>query len=59
MWFNGPLKLIFKEALSTCSFPSEMKKKNIAPIHKKAISKSLKLTAQFHYFQYIGKYLKD
>ena len=29
-----PLKLIFKEALYTCSFPSEWKKKNIVPIIK-------------------------
>ena len=31
----GPLELIFKEALSTGLFPSNWKKGNIVPIHKK------------------------
>ena len=35
-----PLELIFKEALSTGLFPSNWKKGNIAPIHKKVLNKS-------------------
>ena len=35
-----PLEIIFKEALSTGLFPSEWKKGNIVPIHKKVINKS-------------------
>ena len=31
-----PLELIFKQSLGSGSFPSEWKKRNVAPIHKKA-----------------------
>ena len=39
---NGPLQLIFKEALSNGLFPSNWKKGNIAPIHKKGNKPILK-----------------
>ena len=45
-----PLEIIFKEALSNGLFPSEWKKENIVPIHKRVINKSYKTTAPFHYF---------
>ena len=55
-----PLEIIFKEALSTGLFPSEWKKGNIVPIHKKGDKQVLKkTTAPFHYFQFVGKFLKD
>ena len=38
----GPLQLIFKEALSNGLFPSNWKKGNIAPIHKKGNKPILK-----------------
>ena len=38
----GPLELIFKETLSTGSFPSNWKKGNIVPIHKKGDKQILK-----------------
>ena len=38
----GPLELIFKETLSTGFFPSNRKKENIVPIHKKGDKKFLK-----------------
>ena len=38
----GPLELIFKEALSTGLFPSNWKKGNIVPIHKKGDKQILK-----------------
>ena len=38
----GPLGLIFKEALNTGLFPSNLKKGNIVPIHKKGDKKILK-----------------
>ena len=38
----GPLELIFKESLSTGLFPSNWKKGNIVPIHKKGDKQILK-----------------
>ena len=38
----GPLELIFKEALSTGSFPSNWKKRNIVPTHEKGDREILK-----------------
>ena len=37
-----PLEIIFKEALSTGLFPSEWKKENIVPVHKKGGKQVLK-----------------
>ena len=37
-----PLKLIFKQAVESGSFPSEWKKGNIVPIHKKDDKQCLK-----------------
>ena len=38
-----PLEILFKEALSTDLFPSEWKKGNIVPIHKKGDKQVLKI----------------
>ena len=38
----GPLELVFKEALSTGLFPSNWKKGDIVPIHKKGDKQILK-----------------
>ena len=48
----GPLEPIFKEALSTGLFPSNWKKGNIVPIHKKGDKQTLK-----HYRPICGKLL--
>ena len=47
----GPPELIFKEALSTGLFPSNLKKGNIVPIHKKGHS----FIHSFIYFHLISK----
>ena len=49
--------MVFKQALPTGVFLSEWKKGNIVRIHKK--SKTLKIIAQFLYFRFLIKYLKD
>ena len=36
-----PLELIFNECISNCVFPSEWKKGNVVPIHKKNDSQCL------------------
>ena len=50
---------IFKQALLTGLFPSEWKKRNIVPIHKKVTNKILKIIDQFLYFRFLVKFLKD
>ena len=51
--------MIVKQALLTGVFPSEWKKGNIVPIHKKTTKKTLKVISQFLYFWFIVKHLKD
>ena len=55
----APLEIIFTQALLTGVFLSEWKKGNSAPIHKKVTNKILKIIAQFHYFRYVVKFLKN
>ena len=39
---NKPLAIIFKECVDTGIFPSEWKKGNIVPIHKKSDKQTMK-----------------
>ena len=55
-----PLKLIFEAAIRSGCFPDTWKKGNVIPVHKKE-SKNLgllKTIDQFHFYQYLVKYLK-
>ena len=52
-------EMVFKQALLTGVFPSEWKKGNIVPIHKKKDKKTLKIIVQFFYFRFVVQYLKD
>ena len=51
----GPLEIIFKEALSTGLFPSEWKKGNIVPIHKKGDKQVIKNYHPVSLFPIYGK----
>ena len=53
-----PTELIFKKALTTGVFPSELRKDNIVPFYKKDDKQYLKKTAQFLYFQSAEEFLK-
>ena len=54
-----PLKLIFQSCLESGKFPSECKKANMVPIHKKGDKQILKkTTGQYHYFLLLGKFLR-
>ena len=54
-----PLELIFRQVFLTGVLPSEWKKGNIAPVHKKVTSKILKIILQFLYFRFAVKSFKD
>ena len=54
-----PLEIIFRQALLTGVFPSEWKKGNIAPVHKKVASKISKIIVQFLSIRFVVKSLKD
>ena len=51
----GPLELIFKEALSAGLFPSNLKKGNIVPIHRKGDKQILKNYRPFSLLPIYGK----
>ena len=53
----GPLELLFKETLSTGLFPSNWKKGNAVPIHKKGDNQILKNYHPVLLLPYLGKYL--
>ena len=53
------LEIIFRQALLTGVFPSEWKKGNIAPVHKKVASKISKIIVQFLSIRFVVKSLKD
>ena len=57
--FYEPLEIIFRQALLTGVFPSEWKKGNIAPVHKKVASKISKIIVQFLSIRFVVKSLKD
>ena len=50
--------MIFKQARQTGVFPFKFKKGNVVPINKKW-QKKHKIFAQFYYFRFVVKYLKD
>ena len=54
-----PLEVIFNQCTETGFFPSEWKKGNIVPIHKKAANKHRKTTVQYRCYLFLGKFLKD
>ena len=55
-----PLETIFRQALLTCVFPSQWKKGNIVPVHKKKVtSKISKIIVQFLSLRFVVKSLKD
>ena len=54
-----PLKMNFELAPRTSVLPSEWKKWNIVPIHIKVTSKILQIIAQFLFFWFVIKRLKD
>ena len=39
---SKPLELIFKQALITGTYPSDWKKSNIVPVHKKGAKQNIK-----------------
>ena len=54
-----PLEIIFSQCLETGVFPSESKKGNIIPIHKKGDKQTLKTTVQCRCYLLVVKFLKD
>ena len=54
-----PLEMIFKQAFLAGVFPSEWKKENIVPIHKKSDKQNIKNHRPASYFRFVVKYLKD
>ena len=54
-----PLELIFNDCLANGIFPSDWKKGNIVPVHKKNDNQSLKNYRPILYYQYIAKFSSD
>ena len=54
-----PLEIVFNQCLETGVFPSEWKKGNIVPTHKKETDIYCKVTVQCRCYLYVGKFLKD
>ena len=54
-----PLEMIFKQCIETGVFPSEWKKANIVPIHKKGDKQTLENYRPVSLFPICGKTLKD
>ena len=54
-----PLEMIFKQGLLTGMFPSEWKKGNIVPIHKKSDKQNIENYRPVSLLPICGKYLKD
>ena len=53
------LELIFKDCLANGIFPSDWKKGNIVPVHKKNDKQCLKTTDLYLYYQYVVKFSSD
>ena len=51
--------IIFKQCVDTGIFPSERKKGNIVPIHKKGDKQILKIIVQYRYSLFVEKFLND
>ena len=54
-----PLEMIFKQCIETSVFPSEWKKVNIVPIHKKGDKQTLKNYRPVSFYLFVEKSLKD
>ena len=54
-----PLELIFQQDMESGSFPSEWKKGNVVPIHKKDNKQCLKNSGPISLLPICGKYLKS
>ena len=52
-----PLHLIFSSCIEPGIFPTEWKKANVVPIHKRDDKQNVKNIELFHFFQFLGKYL--
>ena len=55
----APLELIFKSCLKSGTFPSEWKRTNVVPVHKKGDEQSLKIITPYHYSLFVEIYLND
>ena len=53
-----PLSIIFKNCKLKKTFPILLKKATAFPIHKKRENDLKKFIVQFHFYQYLGKFLK-
>ena len=53
-----PLKLIFRSCFQNGKFPTEWKKANMVPVHRKEDDKTWKATVQYLCFLLMEKYLK-
>ena len=59
-WRNFKLlEMIFKQCIETGFFPSEWKKANIVPIHKKGDKQTLENYRPGRYYLFVEKSLKD
>ena len=54
-----PLAIIFKQCVDTAIFPSEWKKGNIVPIHKKGDKQTLKNYRQYRFILFVEKFLNN
>ena len=54
-----PLSMIFESAIKLGHFPDSWKRGNVVPVHKKESKNLAIITDQFHFYQYLGKYLKQ
>ena len=53
-----PPSLIYEKCLITGSYPDIWKKANVLPIHKKESRQVKKNYRQYHFYLFVGKYLK-
>ena len=54
-----PLEMIFKSCIIKGEFPSEWKKANVVPVHKKATSHRWRITDRSYCCQSLQKFLKE
>ena len=53
-----PLSIIYKNCLTTGTYPNACKKSNIVPVRKKGVSNLLTITDQSHFFLFLVKFLR-
>ena len=56
-FISKPLEIMFKSCIKKCQFPTEWKKVNVVPVHKKGDKQVLRNYRPVYYFQYVVKYL--